>query len=76
VNIKSTKIIAFKQGVMAVTFFHCLRGWTKRLILMAFGPKPGGIDHVAFNDLALLKDMSDNTCAGNDEPLPRRRRII
>jgi len=63
------QIIAFKQGFHGRTFFTVTVGG-QEAYSDGFGPKPGGVDHVAYNDLAALKAiMSDKTCAVMMEPL-------
>ncbi|OIQ46654.1 MAG: aspartate aminotransferase family protein, partial [Gammaproteobacteria bacterium MedPE] len=57
------QIIAFKQGFHGRTFFTVTVGG-QEAYSDGFGPKPGAIDHVAYNDLEALKAlMSDKTCA-------------
>jgi acetylornithine/N-succinyldiaminopimelate aminotransferase len=64
-----TQIIAFKQGFHGRTYFTVTVGG-QEAYSDGFGPKPGDIDHVAYNDLAALKAiMSDKTCAVMIEPL-------
>jgi len=63
------QIIAFKQGFHGRTFFTVTVGG-QEAYSDGFGPKPGGVEHVAYNDLAALKAiMSDKTCAVMMEPL-------
>jgi len=63
------QIIAFKQGFHGRTFFTVTVGG-QEAYSDGFGPKPGGIDHVDYNDLEALKAiMSDKTCAVMMEPL-------
>jgi len=63
------QIIAFKQGFHGRTFFTVTVGG-QEAYSDGFGPKPGGIEHVAYNDLEALKAiMSDKTCAVMMEPL-------
>ena len=63
------QIIAFKQGFHGRTFFTVTVGG-QEAYSDGFGPKPGAIDHVAYNDLEALKAlMSDKTCAVMMEPL-------
>jgi len=63
------QIIAFKQGFHGRTFFTVTVGG-QEAYSDGFGPKPGGVEHVSYNDLAALADiMSDNTCAVMMEPL-------
>ncbi|MGO4893316.1 aspartate aminotransferase family protein [Flavobacterium sp. W21_SRS_FM6] len=70
------QIIAFKQGFHGRTFFTVTVGG-QAAYSDGFGPKPGGIDHVDYNDLAALEAlMSDNTCAVMMEPLQGEGGII
>lgn len=70
------QIIAFKQGFHGRTFFTVTVGG-QTAYSDGFGPKPGGIDHVDYNDLAALEAlMSDNTCAVMMEPLQGEGGII
>lgn len=63
------QIIAFNQGFHGRTFFTVTVGG-QLSYSDGFGPKPGAIDHVDFNDLAALESlMSDKTCAIMMEPL-------
>ena len=63
------QIIAFKQGFHGRTFFTVTVGG-QAAYSDGFGPKPGAIEHVDYNDLAALSAiMSDNTCAVMIEPL-------
>lgn len=63
------QIIAFNQGFHGRTFFTVTVGGQSSYS-DGFGPKPGAIDHVDFNDLAALESlMSDKTCAIMMEPL-------
>jgi acetylornithine/N-succinyldiaminopimelate aminotransferase len=68
-GVQKDQIIGFKQGFHGRTFFTVTVGG-QETYSDGFGPKPGGIDHVDYNDLAALKAiMSDNTCAVMMEPL-------
>lgn len=70
------QIIAFKQGFHGRTFFTVTVGG-QAAYSDGFGPKPGGVDHVDYNDLAALEAiMSDNTCAVMMEPLQGEGGII
>tara|TARA_R110000868_G_scaffold53389_3_gene167670 strand:+ start:5287 stop:6492 length:1206 start_codon:yes stop_codon:yes gene_type:complete len=70
------QIIAFKQGFHGRTFFTVTVGG-QTAYSDGFGPKPGGIDHVDYNDLAALEAlMSDSTCAVMMEPLQGEGGII
>ncbi len=73
---EKTQIIAFKQGFHGRTFFTVTVGG-QETYSDGFGPKPGDIDHVAYNDLAALKAIiSDRTCAVVMEPLQGEGGII
>ena len=57
------QIIAFHQGFHGRTLFTVSVGG-QASYCDGFGPKPGQIDHVPYNDLAALKALiSDKTCA-------------
>ncbi|MGJ8682377.1 aspartate aminotransferase family protein [Paraglaciecola sp.] len=63
------QIIAFNQGFHGRTFFTVTVGG-QASYSDGFGPKPGNIDHLDYNDLASLESMiSDKTCAVMIEPL-------
>lgn len=63
------QIIAFNKGFHGRTFFTVTVGGQSSYS-DGFGPKPGAIDHVDFNDLAAVEAlMSDKTCAVMMEPL-------
>lgn len=63
------KIIAFKQGFHGRTFFTVTVGG-QAAYSDGFGPKPGAIEHVEFNNLASLEAvMDDSTCAVMIEPI-------
>lgn len=63
------QIIAFKQGFHGRTFFTVTVGG-QEAYSAGFGPRPGAIDHVDYNDLAAFKALiSDKTCAVMIEPL-------
>jgi len=63
------QIIAFQKGFHGRTFFTVTVGG-QAAYSDGFGPKPGAIEHVVFNDLASLEAViSDNTCAVMIEPL-------
>ncbi|WP_116474133.1 aspartate aminotransferase family protein [Zobellella maritima] len=73
---EKTQIIAFKQGFHGRTFFTVTVGG-QEAYSDGFGPKPGDIEHVPYNDLAALKAvMSDRTCAVVMEPLQGEGGII
>lgn len=70
------QIIAFKQGFHGRTFFTVTVGG-QPAYSDGFGPKPGAVEHVAYNDLEGLKAlMSDRTCAVMMEPLQGEGGII
>ncbi len=70
------QIIAFTKGFHGRTFFTVTVGG-QPAYSEGFGPKPGGIEHVAYNDLeALDKLMSEKTCAVMMEPLQGEGGII
>ncbi|CUS48181.1 MAG: acetylornithine/N-succinyldiaminopimelate aminotransferase ArgD [Idiomarinaceae bacterium HL-53] len=63
------QIIAFHKGFHGRTFFTVTVGG-QPAYSDGFGPKPAGVEHVAYNDLAALeKLMSEKTCAVMIEPL-------
>lgn len=70
------QIIAFTKGFHGRTFFTVTVGG-QPAYSDGFGPKPGGIEHVAYNDLDALKAlMSDKTCAVMMEPLQGEGGVI
>lgn len=70
------QIIAFTKGFHGRTFFTVTVGG-QPAYSEGFGPKPGGIEHVAYNDLDALKQlMSDKTCAVMMEPLQGEGGVI
>lgn len=63
------QIIAFQKGFHGRTFFTVTVGG-QAAYSDGFGPKPGAIEHVIYNDLASLEAViSDSTCAVMIEPL-------
>jgi acetylornithine/N-succinyldiaminopimelate aminotransferase len=64
-----TEIIAFDNSFHGRTFFTvCVGGQPK--YSEGFGPKPGDITHLPFNDAAALEEaISDRTCAVIFEPV-------
>lgn len=63
------QIIAFTKGFHGRTFFTVTVGG-QPAYSDGFGPKPGGIEHVDYNNIDALKDLiSDKTCAVMMEPL-------
>ena len=70
------QIIAFTKGFHGRTFFTVTVGG-QPAYSEGFGPKPGAVEHVAYNDLeALEKLMSEKTCAVMMEPLQGEGGII
>ena len=70
------QIISFKKGFHGRTFFTVTVGG-QETYSADFGPKPGAITHLAFNDLAALEqNMSDNVCAIMMEPIQGEGGII
>ncbi|QIZ77836.1 aspartate aminotransferase family protein [Ferrimonas lipolytica] len=70
------QIIAFKQGFHGRTFFTVTVGG-QAAYSDGFGPKPGAIDHLPFNDVASLKEaFSERTCAVMIEPMQGEGGII
>lgn len=63
------EIIAFNNAFHGRTFFTVSVGGQAKYS-EGFGPKPGGITHINFNDIqALEKQISDKTCAVVIEPV-------
>ncbi len=63
------QIIAFDKAFHGRTFFTVTAGG-QPAYSEGFGPKPGAIEHVPYNDLAALEAaMSERTCAVLLEPL-------
>ncbi|MDN7125007.1 aspartate aminotransferase family protein [Pseudidiomarina sp. 1APP75-32.1] len=70
------QIVAFAKGFHGRTFFTVTVGG-QPAYSEGFGPKPGGIEHVEYNDLAALEaQMSDKTCAVMMEPLQGEGGVI
>jgi len=68
-NKDKTEIIAFYQGFHGRTFFTVTAGG-QASYSDGFGPKPGDITHLEYNNLAELEAaISDKTCAVILEPL-------
>lgn len=66
---EKSEIIAFKQGFHGRTFFTVTVGG-QAAYSDGFGPKPGDITHLEYNNLAELEaHMSEKTCAIMMEPL-------
>lgn len=75
-NPEKTEIIAFKQGFHGRTFFTVTVGG-QDAYSDGFGPKPGDITHLPYNDVkALEAHISDRTCAVMLEPLQGEGGII
>ncbi|WP_345790244.1 aspartate aminotransferase family protein [Motilimonas cestriensis] len=70
------EIIAFNQGFHGRTFFTVTAGG-QSAYSDGFGPKPGAITHINYNDLAALEAaISDKTCAVLIEPLQGEGGVI
>jgi acetylornithine/N-succinyldiaminopimelate aminotransferase len=70
------QIISFNQGFHGRTFFTVTVGG-QTSYSDGFGPKPGAIEHVDYNDLSALEAvMSERTCAVMMEPLQGEGGII
>ncbi|HAD48664.1 MAG: aspartate aminotransferase family protein [Idiomarina sp.] len=68
-NEEKQQIIAFSKGFHGRTFFTVTVGG-QPAYSEGFGPKPGAIEHVPYNDIDALKALiSDKTCAVMMEPL-------
>ncbi len=73
---QKSQIIAFNKAFHGRTFFTVSVGG-QAAYSDGFGPKPGDIDHVDYNDLAAFEALiSDNTCAVMLEPLQGEGGII
>ncbi|HGS5281658.1 TPA: aspartate aminotransferase family protein [Vibrio parahaemolyticus] len=73
---EKSEIIAFKQGFHGRTFFTVTVGG-QAAYSDGFGPKPGGVTHLPYNDIeALQAHMSDRTCAVMMEPLQGEGGIV
>ncbi|ENO8415360.1 aspartate aminotransferase family protein [Vibrio mimicus] len=73
---EKSEIIAFNQGFHGRTFFTVSVGG-QAAYSDGFGPKPGDIVHLPYNDLAALQaQISDRTCAVMMEPLQGEGGII
>lgn len=71
-----SEIIAFKQGFHGRTFFTVTVGG-QASYSDGFGPKPGDVTHLPYNDIdALQAHISDRTCAVMMEPLQGEGGII
>ncbi len=70
------QILAFHQGFHGRTFFTVSVGG-QPAYSEGFGPKPGAIDHLPFNDIeALEAAISDRTCAVMMEPMQGEGGIV
>lgn len=73
---QKNKIIAFKQGFHGRTFFTVTVGG-QPAYSDGFGPKPGGITHIPYNDIETFKaTIDDDTCAVMIEPLQGEGGIV
>ncbi|ELJ8641783.1 aspartate aminotransferase family protein [Vibrio cholerae] len=73
---EKSEIIAFNQGFHGRTFFTVSVGG-QATYSDGFGPKPGDIVHLPYNDLAALQaQISDRTCAVMIEPLQGEGGIV
>ncbi|MBY7799228.1 aspartate aminotransferase family protein [Vibrio fluvialis] len=73
---EKSEIIAFKQGFHGRTFFTVTVGG-QAAYSDGFGPKPGDVTHLPYNDVeALQAHISDRTCAVMMEPLQGEGGIV
>src|SRR5690554_5517905 len=73
---EKNQIIAFNKGFHGRTFFTVTVGG-QPAYSDGFGPKPGAVEHVDYNDLAAIeKLMSEQTCAVMMEPLQGEGGVI
>lgn len=73
---EKSEIISFQQGFHGRTFFTVTVGG-QAAYSDGFGPKPGDVTHLAYNDLeGLAEHMSERTCAVMMEPLQGEGGII
>lgn len=73
---EKTEIIAFDQGFHGRTFFTVTVGG-QASYSDGFGPKPGDVTHLPYNDVdALQAHISDRTCAVMMEPLQGEGGIV
>lgn len=73
---EKSQIIAFDKAFHGRTFFTVTVGG-QAAYSDGFGPKPGGIDHAEYNNLASLEALiSDKTCAVMLEPLQGEGGVI
>jgi len=70
------KVISFEQGFHGRTFFTVTVGG-QSAYSDGFGPKPGAVHHIPYNDLTALEALiDDDTCAVMMEPLQGEGGII
>ncbi|WP_375751664.1 aspartate aminotransferase family protein [Vibrio sp. HN007] len=73
---EKSEIIAFKQGFHGRTFFTVTVGG-QAAYSDGFGPKPGDVTHLDYNDIDAFKaHISDKTCAVMMEPLQGEGGIV
>ncbi|MCW8329653.1 aspartate aminotransferase family protein [Photobacterium sp. SDRW27] len=73
---EKSEIISFQQGFHGRTFFTVTVGG-QAAYSDGFGPKPGDVTHLAYNDLSTLAEhMSERTCAVMMEPLQGEGGIV
>ncbi|MFM2480983.1 aspartate aminotransferase family protein [Celerinatantimonas sp. YJH-8] len=73
---QKNKIIAFNQGFHGRTFFTVTVGG-QSAYSDGFGPKPGAITHIPYNDIETFKaTIDDDTCAVMIEPLQGEGGIV
>ncbi|MEH0760350.1 aspartate aminotransferase family protein [Vibrio sp. 16] len=73
---EKSEIIAFTQGFHGRTFFTVTVGG-QAAYSDGFGPKPGDVTHLPYNDVEALREhISDRTCAIMMEPLQGEGGII
>jgi len=73
---EKSEIIAFKQGFHGRTFFTVTVGG-QSAYSDGFGPKPGAITHLEYNNIEELRaSISDKTCAVMIEPLQGEGGIV
>ncbi len=73
---EKSKIIAFNQGFHGRTFFTVTVGG-QAAYSDGFGPKPGDVEHIPYNDIEAFKAaISDETCAVMMEPLQGEGGIV
>ncbi|MCG3729558.1 aspartate aminotransferase family protein [Vibrio cincinnatiensis] len=73
---EKSEIIAFYQGFHGRTFFTVTVGG-QATYSDGFGPKPGNITHLPYNDISALQaQISDRTCAVMMEPLQGEGGIV